>query len=263
MKQHQYSVREGERVVDVGTIAAEDEREALRALSTRLRPKPTAWYKIKVGALVASCRGDEFSDVAIQAGAKTDDAASRSQRATQVRRDALKALGEDAVRRAKQRYDHRPTIYDYSQDKKVVDPDLKIKYLIDVWADPVYQNTLDAEKLYGAPLTPRQIIDQHQAHQARCPHTSIAADFTSATATEPSRLVGQRCMDCGANIPVGARRDAKAEAHRILSHYYGPDVVVLDAELRHQGAYLWARYLMGTAASRGSPHDVLLSLSPP
>lgn len=61
-----YSIRDGQRIIVVGTEHAPDEREALHQVMVRGHPdiKPERSYAIKVGSIAASSYGDEFQRTA-------------------------------------------------------------------------------------------------------------------------------------------------------------------------------------------------------
>jgi hypothetical protein len=94
--------------LDVGTVEAESDSEALRAVLARPRSdlKPAQWYRVKAGSAVASAAGDEFANVGGQAGVGLDRAASSAadaMRAAETRRQAEGQLRDFLAEKVRRR----------------------------------------------------------------------------------------------------------------------------------------------------------------
>jgi len=94
------------RCLDVGTVEADSDQDALRAVLARPRKdlRAQGWYRVKAGGAVASAAGDEFTNVGTSAGMPTDAAGEAAlAQAQRTRAEAEKGLRDLLADKAKAR----------------------------------------------------------------------------------------------------------------------------------------------------------------
>lgn len=197
------------RCVDLGTVPAESDQDALRAVLARPRKdlRAQGWYRVKAGGAVASAAGDEFTTVGTSAGMPTDAAGEAAlAQAQRTRAEAEKGLRDLLADKARARKAER----ELDEAGKVA-PAPSTDGRFKVW--PVKSAKSDADRLAEAigkiGAIPPGGIDWSELDRRIYGHAGLPCAGCGKPATGPyggGQVMGEPvCHDCAREIEPVAR----------------------------------------------------------